>query len=298
MVTKNKILLAHLALFGANLIYAFNYGYAKDVMEGGYVPPFTFILFRAVGATILFWITSFFFYEHIKKKDVWRFILCGFFGITANQLMFFAGLDLTSTIHASIIMISSPIIVSILSIFMINDKMNLKKGLGITIGLAGALTVILHKGNTSGEAGVWGDLLIFLNASSYGLYLITVKPLMSRYHPITVIKWVFTFGLLGVIPFGLSQFSAVNWVMPTSIILKIGFVILFTTYFCYLFNIYGIKYVSPTVVSTYIYLQPILTSFIALFSGRENLDAIILISSILIFSGVYLVSLDPSKKIN
>ena len=195
-------------------------------------------------------------------------------------------------------MISSPIIVSILSIFMINDKMNLKKGLGITIGLAGALTVILHKGNTSGEAGVWGDLLIFLNASSYGLYLITVKPLMSRYHPITVIKWVFTFGLLGVIPFGLSQFSAVNWVMPTSILLKIGFVILFTTYFCYLFNIYGIKYVSPTVVSTYIYLQPILTSFIALFSGRENLDAIILISSILIFSGVYLVSLDPSKKIN
>ena len=298
MVTKNKILLAHLALFGANMIYAFNYGYAKDVMEGGYVPPFTFILFRAVGATILFWITSFFFYEHIKKKDVWRFILCGFFGITANQLMFFAGLDLTSTIHASIIMISSPIIVSILSIFMINDKMNLKKGLGITIGLAGALTVILHKGNTSGEAGVWGDLLIFLNASSYGLYLITVKPLMSRYHPITVIKWVFTFGLLGLIPFGLSHFSAVNWVMPTSILLKIGFVILFTTYFCYLFNIYGIKYVSPTVVSTYIYLQPILTSFIALFSGRENLDAIILISSILIFSGVYLVSLDPSKKIN
>ena len=127
---------------------------------------------------------------------------------------------MTSTIHASIIMISSPIIVSILSIFMINDKMSLKKGLGITIGLAGALTVILHKGNTSGEAGVWGDLLIFLNASSYGLYLISVKPLMSRYHPITVIKWVFTFGLLGVIPFGISQFSAVNWVMPTSILLK------------------------------------------------------------------------------
>ena len=107
-------------------------------MEGGYVPPFTFILFRAVGATILFWITSFFFFEHIKKKDVWRFILSGFFGVTANHLMFFTGLDLTSTIHASIIMISSPIIVSILSIFMINDKMSLKKGLGITIGLAGA----------------------------------------------------------------------------------------------------------------------------------------------------------------
>ena len=295
---KQKLLFAHLALFGANLIYAFNYGYAKDVMYGGYLPPFTFILFRAVGATFLFWITSFFFYQKIEKKDIWRFALCGFFGVTANQLMFFSGLSLTSTIHASIIMISSPIIVSILSIFMIKERMNWKKAIGIGIGLTGALMVILHKNKTSGDFGIWGDILIFLNASSYGLYLISVKPLMSKYQPITVIKWVFTFGLVGVIPFGTYQLSEVNWIMPNDILLKIGFVILFTTYFCYLFNIYGIKHVSPTIVSTYIYLQPILTSFIALLTGREELESIVVFSSLLIFSGVYLVSVSMPKKIN
>lgn len=295
---KQKLLFAHLALFGANLIYAFNYGYAKDVMDEGYLPPFTFILFRAVGATFLFWVTSCFFYQKIEKKDIWRFALCGFFGVTANQLMFFSGLSLTSTIHASIIMISSPIIVSVLSIFMIKERMNWKKAIGIGIGLIGALVVILHKNKTSGDFGIWGDLLIFLNASSYGLYLINVKPLMSKYQPITVIKWVFTFGLIGVIPFGTYQLSEVNWIMPNDILLKIGFVILFTTYFCYLFNIYGIKYVSPTIVSTYIYLQPILTSFIALLTGREELESIVVFSSLLIFSGVYLVSVSMPKKIN
>ena len=295
---KQKLLFAHIALFGANLIYAFNYGYAKDVMQGGFVPPFTFILFRAIGATILFWITSLFFYQKIDKKDLWRFALCGFFGVTANQLMFFSGLDLTSTIHASIIMISSPIIVSILSIFMIKDQMNWKKAIGIGIGLIGALIVILHKNKGSGEFGIWGDVLIFLNASSYGLYLICVKPLMKKYQPITVIKWVFTFGLIGVIPFGAYQIGQVNWVMPKDILLKIGFVILFTTYLCYLFNIYGIKHVSPTIVSTYIYLQPILTSFIALITGREKLESIVIFSSLLIFTGVYLVSVSGRKKIN
>jgi len=295
---KQKLLFAHIALFGANLIYAFNYGYAKDVMQGGFVPPFTFILFRAIGATILFWITSLFFYQKIDKKDLWRFALCGFFGVTANQLMFFSGLDLTSTIHASIIMISSPIIVSILSIFMIKDQMNWKKAIGIGIGLIGALIVILHKNKGSGEFGIWGDILIFLNASSYGLYLICVKPLMKKYQPITVIKWVFTFGLIGVIPFGAYQIGQVNWVMPKDILLKIGFVILFTTYLCYLFNIYGIKHVSPTIVSTYIYLQPILTSFIALVTGREKLESIVIFSSLLIFTGVYLVSVSGRKKIN
>tara|TARA_B100000674_G_scaffold464417_1_gene446379 strand:- start:291 stop:1181 length:891 start_codon:yes stop_codon:yes gene_type:complete len=295
---KQKLLFAHIALFGANLIYAFNYGYAKDVMQGGFVPPFTFILFRAIGATILFWITSLFFYQKIENKDFWRFALCGFFGVTANQLMFFSGLDLTSTIHASIIMISSPIIVSILSIFMIKDQMNWKKAIGIGIGLIGALIVILHKNKGSGEFGIWGDVLIFLNASSYGLYLICVKPLMKKYQPITVIKWVFTFGLIGVIPFGAYQIGQVNWVMPKDILLKIGFVILFTTYLCYLFNIYGIKHVSPTIVSTYIYLQPILTSFIALITGREKLESIVIFSSLLIFTGVYLVSVSGRKKIN
>mgnify|MGYP001435998083 FL=1 len=295
---KQKLLFAHIALFGANLIYAFNYGYAKDVMQGGFVPPFTFILFRAIGATILIWITSLFFYQKIDKKDLWRFALCGFFGVTANQLMFFSGLDLTSTIHASIIMISSPIIVSILSIFMIKDQMNWKKAIGIGIGLIGALIVILHKNKGSGEFGIWGDVLIFLNASSYGLYLICVKPLMKKYQPITVIKWVFTFGLIGVIPFGAYQIGQVNWVMPKDILLKIGFVILFTTYLCYLFNIYGIKHVSPTIVSTYIYLQPILTSFIALITGREKLESIVIFSSLLIFTGVYLVSVSGRKKIN
>ena len=89
--------------------------------------------------------------------------------------------------------------------------MNLKKAIGIGIGLTGALFVILHQNNSSGNAGLFGDLLIFLNASSYGLYLISVKPLMSKYQPITVIKWVFTFGLIGVIPFGSYQLDQVNY---------------------------------------------------------------------------------------
>ena len=83
--------------------------------------------------------------------------------------------------------------------------------------------------------------------------------------------------------------------MNNDIILKIGFVIFFTTYLCYLFNIYGVKYVSPTIVSTYIYLQPLLTSFIAVFSGREELNLTVIICSAFIFLGVYLVSINTNK---
>ena len=292
---RQKIFYAHLAILGANIIYAVNYGFAKDVMNGGYVPPFTFILFRATGASLLFWITSYFFFEKISKSDLFKFILCGLFGVTANQLMFFKGLELTSTIHASIIMVTSPIIVSILSLIILKEKLQLSKVFGIILGLIGAVNIISDNNSSFGNSGLSGDIFIFLNAICFGLYLIIVKPLMSKYSPITVVKWVFTFGLLGVLPFGIYEINQVNWEMNNDIILKIGFVIFFTTYLCYLFNIYGVKYVSPTIVSTYIYLQPVLTSFIAVFSGREELNLTVIICSAFIFSGVYLVSINTNK---
>ena len=292
---RQKIFYAHLAILGANIIYAVNYGFAKDVMNGGYVPPFTFILFRAIGATLLFWITSYFFFEKISKSDLFKFILCGLFGVTANQLMFFKGLELTSTIHASIIMVTSPIIVSILSLIILKEKLQFSKVFGIILGLIGAINIISDNNSSFGNSGLSGDIFIFLNAICFGLYLIIVKPLMSKYSPITVVKWVFTFGLLGVLPFGIYEINEVNWEMNNDIILKIGFVIFFTTYLCYLFNIYGVKYVSPTIVSTYIYLQPLLTSFIAVFSGREELNLTVIICSAFIFLGLYLVSINTNK---
>lgn len=285
---------AHIALLFANIIYALNYGWAKDVMEGGYLEPFAFILIRAIGATLLFWIVSLFFSENVENKDKLKLLLCGIFGVAANQLLFFKGLDQTTRINASIIMVASPIIVALFSAVLIKEKPSATRIVGILLGLTGACFIILQGESNNQGASLIGNLLIVLNATSYGLYLVLVKPLMKKYSPITVVKWVFTFGLIIVTPFGLTEIDTIVWEMPNDILLKVGFVVVFTTFFTYLFNIYGVKRVSPTVVSSYIYLQPILTSIIAAFSGTETITIMMAISSIIIFIGVYLVS-KPSK---
>jgi len=263
-------------------------------MSGGYLEPFAFILMRVIGATILFWSISLFFKEKVANKDKLKMALCGVFGVAANQLLFFKGLDETTRINAAIIMVASPIIVALLSALIIKEKPSILRLIGIVIGLGGACFIILQNNTGNEGATLFGNLLIILNATSYGLYLVLVKPLMSKYSPLTVIKWVFTFGLIMVLPFGLMEVDTIIWNMPNDIVLKIGFVIIFTTFFCYLFNIYGVKRVSPTVVSSYIYLQPILTSFIAVISGHETISSTMIISSLLIFLGVYLVS-KPSR---
>ena len=287
--------LPHLALLAANLIYGINYTIAKDVMPT-YIEPFGFIFLRVIGALFLFWTISFLGNgEKVDKKDFPRLIVCGFFGVALNQLLFFKGLNITTPINASIIMTSNPILVLLISSFLLKERISLLRGAGIAIGLIGACTLIFVSQNSTdfsfGNDTIWGDLMILINAASYGVYLVLAKPLMTKYQPLTVIKWVFTFGLVFVFPIGISEFSAIEWtVMPPKIMYEIAFVIIGTTFFAYLLNIYALKKVNPSVVSIYLYLQPIIATIVAVLLGADSLTVVKIVASILIFTSVYLVS--------
>ena len=290
----SKNIKAHVALFLVNLIYALSYGFSKDVMNG-YLPAFTFIMFRVLGATFLFWIL-FFKTERIERKDYFKLALAAVFGVAANQLMFFEGLFHTSSINASIIMVNTPILVLIFSAILLKEKISRRKVLGVFIGLMGAVALISIKDSSNtNEATLYGDVFIFLNAASYALYLVLVKPLMKKYSPFTVMKWVFTFGAIYVIPFGLSQVTGANFEMPLDIVLRVGFVIVFTTFLTYLFTMYALDKVMPTTVSAYVYLQPVLTTAIALIFGYSQPNVLHFICAMAIFTGVYLVSFKKDK---
>ncbi len=287
---------AHLALLGANLIYGINYTIAKDVMPN-YVTPFGLVFCRVVGALFLFWLIYAFTYEKVAKKDLLLLATCGFFGVFANQMMFLYGLDLTTPINAGIIMVSNPILVLIASAIILKYKITLLKIGGIALGICGALLLLLFKKDFSfGSENMIGNLFIFLNALSYGVYLVIAVPLMKKYRPLTVITWVFTFGLIFVFPVGIKEFTHIDWQSFTPTIwFEFSFVVIATTFFAYLLNIYGLKNLNPTVVSTYIYLQPLLAASFAIWAGKDALDWIKIIAAILIFSGVYLVS---KQKVN
>lgn len=293
-----KLLLAHASILGANIIYGVNYSIAKDVMPE-YIAPFGFIFCRVSGALLLFWLLQLFTKsEKIDKGDFWRLAVCGIFGVASNQLMFFYGLNLTTPINAAIIMTCNPILVLIISAVIIGERITARKVGGIFLGICGATGLILYKNQLSiSSDGFIGDLFIFLNATSYAIYLVLVKPLMQKYKPITVIKWVFLFGFMIVIPFGYQEFTEIQWETFTpSTWSSFLFVIIGTTFLAYLFNIFGLKELNPTVVSTYIYSQPLIATIVALLLQKDELSIVKVGSAILIFAGVYLVSLKPNKQ--
>ena len=276
-----------------SLIYGVSFTIAKDVMPT-YIKPFGFILLRVFGAAILFWLFSFFGpTEKIQLKDFPRIIAAAFFGVALNMLTFFKGLSFTSPISAAVIMVTTPIIVLILSTIIMKEKMIKRKIFGILLGLFGTGFLILY-GKSIGNAAnaPLGNLLVFINAVSYAFYLIVVKKLMDKYNAFTFVKWIYTFGLLMVLPFGWSEYQEIQWTtIPTYILLEIVFVVLFTTFFTYLFNLVSMRELKPTTVAVFIYLQPLFATIFAISLGKDELTLVKIVSAVLIFVGVYLVTL-------
>ncbi|MDD2984347.1 MAG: DMT family transporter [Crocinitomicaceae bacterium] len=297
---------AHLALFMVNALYGASHILAKGIMPD-YLTPNVFILMRVLGATLLFWIVrSFLPKEKIAKKDYPLLIASGLFGVAINQLFFFHGLNLSSSINSGIIMTMNPILVVILAYFLLKEKITSLKIAGIIFGTTGAVLLTLTSSKITGDSAL-GDVFLLINALSYAVYLVIVKPLMKTYSPLTVITYVFTFGLgfILLFPPTVTDLFVTNFSqIPMDAWIKIAFVIVGVTFLTYLLTMYGLKYLSPSISSSYIYFQPVLVIFFAIYfsylgiaadyTGTITLEKMGYM--LLIFIGVGLTSLRKSKK--
>jgi len=294
--------LALIALFIAAIIYGVTFTIAKEVMNN-HIHPFGFIFIRVGGAMIIFWILGLFIKgeKSIEKTDFKKIGLAAFFGVGLNMLAFFKGLSFTTPISASVIMVTTPILVLIFSSIIIKEKIPNYRITGVIIGLVGAVLLIVYGHVSEGKASnrALGNFLVFINAASYAMYLVLVKNLIVKYHPIIFVKWLYLAGFIFIFPFGISEFLNVSWQeMPSDIYFKVGFVVLFTTCINYLFNLFALSKLKPTTVSVFIYLQPVIATIYALIVGSDQLNIIKIIASILIFFGVFLVTKQPAITAN
>lgn len=289
---------AFLLAFAASIIYGVSFTVAKEVMPQ-FIKPYGFILLRVLGATLVFWIVGIFLEkEKISLHDFLRIFVASIFGVALNMLAFFKGLSMTTPISASVIMVTSPILVLIFATIFLKEKATKKKLTGIFIGMFGAILLIVYgRDQITATNAAMGNLLVLVNATSYAMYLILIKNLTKKYHPLTLAKWLYLFGLILVIPFGIVEFNEVEWLtLPVAAIYKMGFVVLFTTVLTYMFNLFAIRKLKPTTLSIFIYLQPVIASTYALIVGSDTINTLKILATLLIFVGVFLVTRKPKKE--
>lgn len=295
----NKRALALLAAFGATTIYGLNHTIAKGAMPN-YVGAFGFIMLRVGGAAILFWILSIFTPKEKIQREDWKILLAAaLLGMVVNMLSFFKGLSLSTPINSAVLVTITPIIVVLLSAIFLKEKIGVKKITGIGLGFMGALGLILfgHEIRQDAPNIFVGNLLFVLNATSYGAYLIVVKSLINKYHPITLMKWLFGMAFIINFPITIAEFNQIQWEdMPVEIFGAVGFVILGTTFLTYLFNAFALTTLKASSVGAFVYLQPLIGIIYAVLSGKDQLSPIKIMGTAAVLVGVYLATSKQSSK--
>lgn len=284
---------AHLAVLSANLIFGSAFAVVKTITPQ-FIEPFALNVVRVLTSFSLFWLLYLMkpSVSRIKKKHLPRFLLCALTGVAINQLLFIKGLSLTTAIHSSLLTLGTPIFITIIAAWVLKEALTFQKLIGLSLGIGGAAMLILVKDQSaSGQNILLGDVFIIINAISYAFYLVLVRPLMEYYKPLHVMRWVFTFGTLMILPFGMQQFLHTNWqTFGAGQWLALGFVALFATFIAYLFNVYGLAVIGPSATGAYIYTQPVFAAIIAMIFMGEHFTVTKAIAALCIFSGVYVVN--------
>lgn len=290
---------AHAAVLSANFIFGINFSAVQFITKKS-IGPFGLNVIRVGVSTLLLWALIFIpdTRAGIKKKDLGRFFLCAITGVVINQMLFIKGLSMTLSIHASLLILVTPIFITIVASWIGTEKLTPLKITGLITGVSGAVILVINKEQTAtGGSIFWGDLFIIINAISYAFYFVLVKPLMKEYNPVLVIRWVFTLSLLFVIPIGFNEFAAINWsLFSRKEILATGFIVIGATFLAYLFNLYGIHKLGAGTTGSYIYTQPFFASVIAVFILNESFTYEKVMAALLIMGGVFLVSRKAREK--
>jgi drug/metabolite transporter (DMT)-like permease len=159
---------------------------------------------------------------------------------------------------------------------------------GIVLGLVGALILILPRGGVDLSANAsLGNILLFMGASSYSLYLVLTRPILSRHDPLRVVSWMFLFAGLTVLPFGFNGLRAVFASgLTTAGWLSVAYAVVGATALPYLLNNWALVRVQASVVAIYILVQPLVAGALGRIFLGESLGAHTAVAATLIVGGV------------
>lgn len=297
---KEFYLKQHLALLSANAIFGLNAPIVKSILnhpETAFT-AYSLSMFRMAGAAAVFWIASLFFSsEKVSGKDLLKMLLAAVFGIVLNQFLFIIGLAHTSPVNALVLETLVPIVTMILAALYLKEPITGKKGFGVLLGAAGAVMLILAGRSASGAGSVRGDLIVLASGLSYALYFTMFKGIISRYSVLTLMKWMFLFSTVICSPFCIGDLLSVNYpAIDLQIACQIAFVVLLGTFLAYMFIPVGQKKIRPTVVSMYMYVQPVVAATVAVLIGMDTFGAEKAVATALVFSGVWFVTQSKSRR--
>ena len=294
-----KVLIGHLACFVAYAIFGVNIITTKDLTSGHLLSPIAIFCLRSLGAGLLFWIISFCRpAEKVARRDYPKILLASLLGFFLTQMTFLTASPIITPMGWSVVSSVTPIFTMIIAAIALKEPITGKKVSGVLLSFVGIVFLILtSKTSSSGPetSSVWGYVLAILNGLGFALYLGIFRPVIARYSVVTFMKWIFLFAFLMALPFSVTEIIAFDFTQVSgSFIFELGYLIVCATFISYFLIPVGQKYIRPTLVSMYSYLQPLIAITISIIIGMDTLTWSKILATFAVLGGVLLVNFSKS----
>lgn len=293
LTTSQGLWRGHLAMLVANIGWGVMSPIAKAVLLSEQITPIALSAFRIGGGAILFWLfTPFMPKEKVERRDFWLLLLASFLIISCNQGLFIVGIGFTSPIDSAVMSSLTPVMTMILAAWVLGFPITRLKSLGVSLGLTGALLMVVAGGGSRQATNpALGDLMCFSAQVCAALYFVFFTKLIQRYSAFTLMKWMFTFAAVTYIPLTLpwtlsTDFAAID----STVWLEVTYIIVVATFLSFLLLPYSQRYLRPTVITMYNYLQPVMAALFTALLGVGEFGPVKIAATLLIFVGVWCVN--------
>ena len=299
--SSKENIFGHGAAFVAYAIFGFNIIICKDLTSEGLIPPLGIFTLRSLVAGALFWIVSMFQpREQVERKDYIKIFAASMLGFMTCQVTFLVGIPHITPMDCSILTAMAPIYTMAVAAIAIKEPITFKKAGGVALSFAGIIYLIVSRvaapGGTA-ESSPFGIFMIILNSLSFSMYLGIFKPLIAKYSAVTFMKWIFLFSALVAAPISMKGLIEVEWAaIPAKQYAELAYLIICATFITYFLIPLAQKRIRPTLVSMYSYVQPIIAIAVSIAIGMDALTWQKALATVLVFSGVVIVSRSRSAQ--
>ena len=286
----------HIATLGAVILFGLMSPMCKLAMQHGAIDGLLLAFFRISGAAVLFWFLSLFMArEPIVRKDWLPMVGMSLCGMVINQFLYVLGIQHTAPTNACVVGTATPVMTFILAALFLHHRVTLLRVCGFLLASVGALVLILGSGGGLSGHPV-GDALCLLSQFSAACYFVFFGGVLRRYHPVTIMKWLFLIAsALTVLPMGSRLAALPDATLSTHEMLAVAYVVIGGSFFSYLLLIVGQQRLAPPTVAAYNYVQPIIAAAVGIVLGLDIITWQKCLSLLLIASGVLLISKSPAK---
>ena len=294
----SNVVKAHLGLILSYVIWAVNYPLYKVIMPH-YISPYAMtMLVVGVAALLAFGSMLFVPIEPVRRQDILKRVAAAALMGIAKKLFLMVGIQHTSPIDASIIATLGPILVLVISVMFLVDRFTPMKVLGMALGLAGALVVILSgSGMQAPSDKLGGDAVVLLAIVASSFSMVWLKELIMRYKPVTLLRWIYPVAAVMMLPIGLGPLLRTDFsAMPAHVAWIVAYVAVVPTFGPNYLLIYSLHYVKPTISSIYFYLEPVIATAISVAMHMDTLSWDRALASLAVFAGVLLVVLSYKNR--